>query len=383
MGRERVLIVGVSTRAFAESASRAGYPVQSVDAFGDLDQKARVANVALGRDLARGYSAGAAAAVAEGLDASCAAYVANFENHPAAVRRLSRGRRLLGNSPASLARARDVAELAAAVAGAGARVPLTLVADQAGSAPAGKRWLRKPVRGGGGSGVGAWRRGQPLGAGELLQERVDGLVASLAFVADGRRARLLGFAQGLAGDPALGGRGYRYCGSLYPLRPEAALRGRLEALAQALTRGFGLVGVNGVDFVVRDGEVFVLELNPRYTASMELIERGDGPSIFEIHRAGCSGSLPQDEPTPPADVLGKGILWARRDLRVGDTRGWLSRDDVRDVPAPGDLVRRGHPVCSVFARGRDATSCYAALVAAGAALEREDVLRCSQSQPAR
>ena len=56
-----VLIAGVSTRAAAASAARAGFRVTAFDAFGDLDQHARVHAVALPRDLGRAFTAGAAA----------------------------------------------------------------------------------------------------------------------------------------------------------------------------------------------------------------------------------------------------------------------------------------------------------------------------------
>ena len=115
VGLDSVLIVGVSTRALAESASRAGYSCLSVDAFGDLDQKSRVPNVGLSRDLGRSYSAAAAVAVGRRFPAACAAYVGDLENHPAAVRRLARGRRLLGNTPATLVRVRNPVTLAEAV----------------------------------------------------------------------------------------------------------------------------------------------------------------------------------------------------------------------------------------------------------------------------
>jgi predicted ATP-grasp superfamily ATP-dependent carboligase len=145
MGAPRVLIVGTSTRAFAESASRAGHACVSVDAFGDLDQKARVENVGLGRDLGRAYSAAAAVAVSRRCDAERVAYVGNLENHPSAVRRLAAGRVLLGNPPATLTRARDHAALARVVEAAGARVPRTLRADAARSSPLAGAWLKKPA----------------------------------------------------------------------------------------------------------------------------------------------------------------------------------------------------------------------------------------------
>jgi predicted ATP-grasp superfamily ATP-dependent carboligase len=372
MGGRRILIVGRSSRAFAESATRAGYECESVDAFGDLDQKARVENVALTRDLGRSYSAGAAVAVARRrFNAKSAAYVANLENHPTAVRRLARGRALLGNTPETLAGARDFRQLANVVVRAGARVPVTVSPGEVGPLTPGRRWLRKPIRGGGGNGVREWMVGRPVPSGELVQEMVEGTLASMAFAADGRRAVVLGFARGLAGEAAFGGQGYRYCGSLHPYRLEAALRTRMDAIAQATTRAFRLVGVNGIDFVVRDGEAYVLELNPRYSASMELLERSGGMNVFEVHVAACGGALPPPFASPAGEAQGKAILWARRDTVVGDTRPWLSRDDVRDLPFPGERIGRGHPICTVFARGPDDSACYRHLLAAAEALERE------------
>jgi predicted ATP-grasp superfamily ATP-dependent carboligase len=365
-----VLIVGVSTRALAESASRAGYSCSTVDAFGDLDQKSLVPNIGLWRDRRRRYSA--AAAVALGRSAGdFAAYVGNLENHPAAVRRLARGRQLWGNTPATLLRARDPVAVGEVVRRAGGRVPLTLRPDQAPHAPAGVRWLRKPRHGGGGSGVREWSGGPPPAPHELVQERIEGVLASASFVADGQRAVVLGIARGLAGDPAFGARGHRYCGSVYPFSADQALLDRMSAIAEVATAAFGLVGLNGIDFVLREGEPYVLEINPRYCASMELIERGRGISMFEAHVAGCGHALPAPARVVPRDVLGKAVVYARRDVVVGDSRPWLQRDDVRDVPFPGDHIRRGQPVCTVFARGADSVTCYARLVAAATALEQE------------
>jgi hypothetical protein len=372
MGRESVLIVGVSTRAFVDSARRAGFAPVSVDAFGDLDQKQDASNVGMRRDLGRAYGAAAAVAVGRRLEAQAAAYVANLENHPRAVARLARGRELLGNSGATLARARDFSTLAGIVRRAGAQVPTTLGPGEA--APPGRRWLRKPMRGGGGAGVRELAAGARVGAAELAQERIEGVLASVSFVADGRRAVLLGVAQGLAGDPAFGARGHRYCGSLYPLVVEPGLRSRLDDLAQAATRELGLVGLNGIDFVVRDGAAYVLELNPRYSASMELVERRDGLSAFGAHAAGCRGRLPAARSPGPSQgrgVVGKAVLWARRNVVLGETRRWLGRDDIRDVPFPGEHIRRGHPICTVLGQGDDAAECRRRLIETVGMLEAQ------------
>ncbi len=373
--REGLVIAGVSARAFAESAARAGYACWAVDAFGDLDLKALIPAIGLRRDLGWSYSATAAARVAREIGATAVAYVGNFENHPAAVRRLAAGARLLGNGPAALARARDPSALAAAVAAAGERVPTTLPPAQVARADPAREWLCKPTRGGGGSGVRPWAPGEAIARGEVVQERARGVLASMVFLADGARAQLLGLSHQLAGEAELGGRGFRYCGSIYPLEPPPEhapwLEERARALADAVTAAFGLRGINGLDFVLRGDELLVLELNPRFPASAELIERAAGVSIFAAHAAACAGELPPRPPLPAAGSWGKAIVYARDDIVTGDTKGWLDRPDLRDIPFPGERIPAGAPVCTVFARGATTADCRAALIAAARAIEQE------------
>jgi uncharacterized protein len=365
----RVLIAGVSTRGFAESAARAGYEVLAVDGFGDLDLRARAQSVGVARHAGR-FSIRAAVVAARGLRAHAVCYVGSFENHARAVGALTADRILWGNRPGVLSAVRDPVRLARALRERGFPTPAVRVsAPRAGTAQDG-RWLVKPRASGGGSGVARWRGG-PLPRGSYLQQRVSGRPGSIAFVADGRRAVPLGVARALAGDPAFGADGFRYCGSIL-VAPERPLFGHACRLATAVTEAFGLVGVNGIDFVAQKGVPYVVEVNPRYCASMELVERGRGVSIFELHARACAGELPDLDldALGPVHVLGKAIMYARDDVVPEGTARWLEDDDVRDVPPAGEPIGRGHPICTVFARGRTVAACRAALAAKARALYR-------------
>ncbi len=357
----RVLFAGVSTRGFAESAARAGYEVVAVDGFGDLDLRARAHSVHVARSGGR-FSVRAAVAAARGLDADVVCYVGSFENHARAVGALAAGRVLWGNRPAVLAAVRDPVRLARALRARGLPTPAVRVtAPRAGTA---RRWLVKRRASGGGGGVAPWRGG-PLPRGSYLQQRVTGVPGSIVFAADGQSAVPLGVSRALAGDASFGdvAGGFRYCGSML-VAPEEPLFGRACRLAATVTAAFGLVGVNGIDFVARGAVPYAVEVNPRYCASMELVERARGISIFDVHARACAGELPDLEHTrPAADVVGKAIVYAREDVVPEGTARWLADDDVRDVPAPGEGIARGHPICTVFARGRSVTSCGAALAA--------------------
>ena len=384
-GKERVLIVGVSTRGLAESATRAGYTVLSVDGYGDMDNPA-VPALSLARDLGSEYSAHAAAAAGIELEYDAVCYCSNLENHPREVELLARRGELWGNPLAVLRRARDPLLISRLLRGrlrAGVTVRASApLPDTSGPARAGVRarrapreWLAKPRDSGGGHGITQWQPGDPLPRGHVLQERIVGTPGSLAFVASGDEVLPFAVSRQLVGDAAFGASGFQYCGSILAGHPTALVDAATEC-ARMLTEELSLVGLNCLDFVARDGVPHVIELNPRYSSSMELAERAFGFSVFEAHARACSlqlssstnrehRALPRLELTSSlrsVGAFGKAIIFAPRTLTMGDTRRWLDDPNVRDVPHPGETIPRGHPVCTIFATGRDEAACYAALV---------------------
>ena len=125
--------------------------------------------------------------------------------------------------------------------------------------------------------------------------------------------------------------------------------------------------MNCIDFIEHDNEAVPIEINPRWSASMELIEQSCGMSLFAAHSEACLTSrVPSLElrhaSGEPGRTLGKAILFARHDVTCGDTHAWLADPTVRDVPRPGEHIPAGRPVCTVFASGSDDADCYAALV---------------------
>jgi uncharacterized protein len=370
--RPRIVIAGVSTRALAASAARAGYRVTAVDAFGDADLRTVADVLPLRRDAGAPYSADDAASAARAVGAPLAAYTSNFENHPAAVAVLARGRRLLGNPPPVLLRVRNPILLMRTLARCGFAVPRTRASIPA--LPDRTSWLLKPRRSGGGHGTSVWRRGDPVRRGTYLQQRIAGVPGSIVFAADGRRAVVLGLTRQLTGEAAFGARGFRYCGSLLASRTEplfdrqAELLASATALAEAVAEKFRLRGLNGVDFIARNGVPYPIEVNPRYSASMELVERATRTSLFAIHAEACAGRL-APLPRVPLRTHGKAIVYALEDLVVDDPLAWTDAP-MADLPHAGERIGRGHPICTVFAADRRSARCLDALRVAAARIHR-------------
>jgi len=374
-----LLLAGASVRALARSAlesllARSRFPggILAVDYFGDHDlaSNARVTPVAIARDLGLPRTtAGLGRALirlgSEGATWGGLAWTGGLENRPGLLRRLGRSATLLGNEPAAVAAVRNTKSLFAALHGAGLRHPAMPGHD---AAPRdGRRWLFKRRRTAGGRGVRAAAPGEPRGPGEDLQERLDGVPGSVAFIANGREARLLGATEQLIGDP------FRYAGNIaapiQTLIPPSELA-TLERAAAVVTARFGLRGLNGLDYILTaDGPAF-LEVNPRFTASMEILETLAGAPFFELHLMALNGWVLPPGPfslrhrsrtrDPKMDWMGKSILYAEGAVEAPDP-GVLEPLGVRDRPHRGERFEAGQPLCTLIveAPGRDA--CLAAL----------------------
>jgi uncharacterized protein len=359
----------------AELGVRAGHDVVALDRFGDLDLRRLCPSLSVLRDL--GGRGGMAALVdaAEKIRAPSVTYGAGLENKPGLVARLASGRTLLGCPRETLERVRDPASLGASLRAAGLAYPWTFAAHEAPQrAERSRRWLRKPVHSGGGRGVREWRGGALDGA-VVVQERISGLACSAAAAANGRSAVLLGVSEQLIGQRGFGARGYAWCGNLVPPRLGEAQRGALAGAARKicahLARAFGLRGLFGVDLVWDGERAWVVEVNPRPTGSLECVEAAYGLDVFAAHLEGCAGRLPSIAPTPtPRQAAGKAIVFATRDVRVGDTREWPARG-IRDVPHPWERIAAGRPICTLVSVETSPEAVLADLEARAAALRAE------------
>lgn len=368
-----VVIVGASVRAAAHSALRAGLLPRGIDLFADADLTARCpAHRLHGR-----YPDAFVAALAD-APLQPWLYTGGLENHPRLIETLARQRSLWGNrgDVLALARSPDRLSTLAAEVGLGSVTVLGTVP------PAGGRWLVKPRGGAGGFGIRGWTDGDVLDVQTTyVQEYIEGVSASAVFVATADECRLLGMTWQLVGTPWLHAPPFRYCGSVGPMPLTAALIERLRHLGQRLAEGCGVRGLFGVDGLLRDGQFWPVEVNPRYPASVEVLEHATGLHTLDLHRrAFVSG-----ERLPPTErrvecIVGKAILYAPGDGAFPADGPW--RDDVdscrsidalpghADVPHPGERFEAGQPVLTVLAGAATEAECLEQLRRRAAEVER-------------
>jgi predicted ATP-grasp superfamily ATP-dependent carboligase len=172
------------------------------------------------------------------------------------------------------------------------------------------------------------------------------------YVGGGGRSWLLGVTRQLVGETWLHAAPFHYCGSVGPLPLGPALRQAFDDLGAALVAGFGLQGLFGVDCVLREGAPWPVEVNPRYTASVEVLEYATGVPALALHRR----AFEPDAAVPPAregiaPVVGKAVLFARAPLSF-PAWPWIRGEGMpglADIPRAGERIEAGKPVVTVFA----------------------------------
>lgn len=352
---KQLIILGANARAAAYSAHRAGFEPFAIDLFGDRD----LADVGPVVRIER-YPSGFLAALNDTPHAPWI-YTGGLENYPRLIERLAAVRPLWGNRGAGLRAVRDPARLAEVVSEAGLPFPRTIRMLETGQDQT--RWLVKRRRSSGGLGVrfaaASDLRSPPRGT--ILQEYIEGQAASATFVAAGGKAAFLGASRQLLGhEIGMESRPFLYAGSIGPLELGGDEIQTLQSLADLLAGRFVLVGLFGVDFVRTEDALWPIEVNPRYTASVEALERATGRDFLALHAAACeAGAIPAGMPRKAAMFVGKRIVYARRDATVlpefdvllGRWNETGQPPAIADLPRIGQTIRAGQPVVTVFAAG--------------------------------
>jgi predicted ATP-grasp superfamily ATP-dependent carboligase len=355
---DTLLILGASVRAAAQSARRCGLEPFGVDLFADVDLR-RIASALRVDD----YPSGLANAAATAPDGPWM-FTGGLENHPGLIDRIARRRPLLGNTGRALRAVRNPFRVARVLKAAD--LPCPALARHPSKASRDGTWLLKPRRGTGGAGITAHDSlaNPPTSArGKCyLQKRIAGLPCSGVYVGTGGKSVLLGVTRQLVGTPWTGASRFGYAGSIGPLVLDPHVHGQFDRLGAALADHFALEGLFGVDAVLQNATAWPVEVNPRFPASVEVLERAFGFSATGLHVTACrEGKLPPRAAKSSTRQYGKAILYARSEVVVTEAFGrWTDAETpqagwpgVADIPAVGTRIGSGQPVMTVLGKATD------------------------------
>jgi predicted ATP-grasp superfamily ATP-dependent carboligase len=343
--RPAIIVVGYSARALASSAKRSGFAPLSIDVFGDDDTKeVSLVSVKLDGGLSEGLMLEKVAGAVESLMGAHGptglVYGGGFERQPEAIATIARRIRIFGNAAETLKRAKDPVVLARICEANGVRHPHVQFAPP--DEP--ELWLTKRRGGAGGAHIVAVQAASRASPDCYFQRRVAGKSVSALFLASEGKADIIGLSMQWT-VPAPGSP-FRYGGAAGPADLGRAQVEEVARSVAAIASEFDLVGLNSADFLVSADAVWLIEINPRPGATLDVFESNEDP-LFARHIAACEGRL---APMPRGSGFKAAeIIYAPCDIVVPSGRNWP--DWMVDRPPPGTRIAAGEPVCTVLASG--------------------------------
>ncbi|NMX20952.1 hypothetical protein C5S30_00610 [ANME-1 cluster archaeon GoMg4] len=358
----KILAVGYSVRHIVCSGSRAGYEMYAADAFGDVDTK-RCAREYFPLDPLQLHTE--LKTLKEVIDKVDGLIIGSgFENADFSFLNDAEMRKILGNAPEKTKEVSNKAWLSSRLDDLSILHPLTYTGREIAKRIENAEHFRypvvaKPAYGGGGTAnffcnneteLIRWATQLPE---FLYQEYIKGKHASVSTISTKRAAMTVCLNEQLLGVDSLSAPGpFVYCGNISPFVTKFS--DRVCALAEELTSKLGLIGSNGVDFVITDDGPFVIEVNPRLQGSLDTVERSTGLNLVDEHVKAVRGELP--EPVAAKRYAVKAIAFARHEGVVIED---FAMEGIVDIPARGRIVHLGEPIATGIGVGDTRDRAYA------------------------
>lgn len=359
MTGETVLIAAFSARALTQAARRAGYRPLAIDAFGDLDtREAAYAWRMVEGAMRNGFRTKPLIAAIDALVADAPTSPiglvlgSGFEDKPRLVAALAARYTLLGASAEMIRTCKEPRSFFAALGDLSVPHPetrSTLPEDP-------HHWLTKRIGGSGGRHIRACQASTKIGSRRYFQKRLDGERLSVGGIFTPTGNRLTITQQWIAPSKDYS---FRYGGAVSHPQIDADIARQLIDTATKVAAKLKLRGMASFDFISDGRQPYLLEVNPRPGASLDVLDGGMG-DLFEAHIAAnrneAVASSPSSTPPEPAPVQpsrAAAILHAGRGPVTFGEMDWPTW--TADRAAPGTYAPHGEPLATVFAESTTAS----------------------------
>jgi len=307
----------------AQAAQREGFDVLVIDCFADVDTL-RYAKKTVRIDSLSIENLTAALLEFENYAISGVIYGSGFETRVESLYFLQSRFEMMGNSAAIFERVQHKRTFFDALDLLNIPYPETRFESPLPSNS--HTWLSKPLNGQGGVGINSQKT-------DIYWQRFcEGKSGSVLFSTNNGKATIIGFnTQWTRGN-------FLFAGISNHSDLNNCQKTCFQLWLQKLAQHFDLRGLNSLDFIQMDTEIFVLEINPRPSASMQLYDL----PVFTTHL------IPNLEFNPATHFSAYEIIFASHSLIIPKNVNWLQ--NCHDLPHSGVIIPKNQPICSMITR---------------------------------
>ncbi len=172
------------------------------------------------------------------------------------------------------------------------------------------------------------------------QEYIHGKSMSALFVANGKQAVIIGFNQQWTVAKS-----FLFSGIINHAQLPVFHQQILYDWISKLTINYKLQGLCSLDFVFYKNKCYVLEINPRPPASMQLYEK----NLLKTHYLACFGQLEKVIISRHRTYSAYQIIYAMSKIKISSKMKWPQY--CCSLPQKNTIINKGQPICSMILNG--------------------------------
>ncbi len=225
------------------------------------------------------------------------------------------------------------------------------------------QFILKPLQGSGGYDINLLENDTDIQLNDsefILQEYVPGISLSSSILATKNDAKTV-INTRLLTEHDFGKDSFIYIGNILPLTSSSIMADvndvdninkKMAETSEKLAHRFNLMGSNGVDYILNEKGLYVIEINPRLQGTFECVEMSLGINMLDAHIKACKGEL-IDIPNPKYYSYKK-IIYSPTRMKYQK----IDLDNIYDLPHIGSITEKSEPLLTIIDKDEDFEKLY-------------------------
>ena len=214
------------------------------------------------------------------------------------------------------------------------------------------KYIIKPVQGSGGYGVNLLNNdnyNQLNSDGFILQEFVEGISVSSSVLSSKKESKTIVNSRLLTTKDFNSENSFFYIGNIVPLKTaNNELIKEMSETSEKLISKLKLIGSNGVDYILSEKGLYILEVNSRLQGTYECCEQILNINMLEAHIKACQGEIIKT-PSKISEYCYKKIIYAPYKLQYKES----NLKNLYDLPYPDSIIEENEPFLTIIKKDSD------------------------------
>ena len=227
-----------------------------------------------------------------------------------------------------------------------------------------KQYILKPLQGSGGYDVNLLNNETKIQFNDekfIMQEYISGINLSSSLLASKDKIKTIVNSRLLTMNDFENDNSFIYVGNITPLTKESIMSDvgnfneitkEMSKTSEKLGKKFNLLGSNGVDYILNENGLYVIEINPRIQGTFECVENVFRINMLDAHIKACQGRIIE---MPKAEnYCYKKIIYSPTRMKYEP----IDLDNIYDLPHHGSITEKHEPLLTIIDKSEDFKKLY-------------------------